>query len=290
MSYHIKSDGLPGICKAKPGNCPLGGQNDHYENKEEALKAGQERLERIYGYSGDPIEMDYNEYQELAMTLSKSELDENISKINESLEEAKGLKKIRLKKKIAISEAAKEGINHIAKSKQAEEERIAKMKAHDELMTKNAKAIKDVRYIDLPSNVNYETKQFRRYNINAYRGEMEDRDDNEVNTGVGMFGRGIYTTPDRKQAKQYGKVREVSPEEMPAVPLRFKTTQDYNQFEYELAKQFNTEKNELYKHNSVEEIILKTGHDGMTLGTGKDMIVVQFDTPTNRERYPDLFK
>lgn len=36
MSYHIKKDGTPGICRAKPGNCPLGGDENHFPTKEEA--------------------------------------------------------------------------------------------------------------------------------------------------------------------------------------------------------------------------------------------------------------
>ena len=36
MSYHIKKDGTPDICRAKPGNCPLGGDENHFPTKEEA--------------------------------------------------------------------------------------------------------------------------------------------------------------------------------------------------------------------------------------------------------------
>lgn len=36
MSYHIKKDGTPDICRAKPGNCPLGGDENHFPTIEEA--------------------------------------------------------------------------------------------------------------------------------------------------------------------------------------------------------------------------------------------------------------
>ena len=36
MSYHIKKDGTPDICRAKPGNCPLGGDENHFQTIEEA--------------------------------------------------------------------------------------------------------------------------------------------------------------------------------------------------------------------------------------------------------------
>lgn len=29
--YHMKEDGTPGICNAQPGNCPLGGNENHVE-------------------------------------------------------------------------------------------------------------------------------------------------------------------------------------------------------------------------------------------------------------------
>jgi hypothetical protein len=36
MSYHIKKDGTPGICRAKPGNCPYGDFSKHFPTREEA--------------------------------------------------------------------------------------------------------------------------------------------------------------------------------------------------------------------------------------------------------------
>ena len=36
MTYHIKKDGTPDICRAKPGNCPYGDTSEHFLTKEEA--------------------------------------------------------------------------------------------------------------------------------------------------------------------------------------------------------------------------------------------------------------
>ena len=36
MSYHIKKDGTPGICRAKDGNCPYGDSSKHFPTEEEA--------------------------------------------------------------------------------------------------------------------------------------------------------------------------------------------------------------------------------------------------------------
>lgn len=40
--YHIREDGLPGVCKAQAGNCPIGG--DHYSDKMEAILAAEEKM------------------------------------------------------------------------------------------------------------------------------------------------------------------------------------------------------------------------------------------------------
>ena len=40
--YHINKNGVPSVCKAKPGNCPYGGQDgneNHFSNIEDAQKA-----------------------------------------------------------------------------------------------------------------------------------------------------------------------------------------------------------------------------------------------------------
>lgn len=42
--YHIRKDGLPGECKAKTGNCPLGSDDEHYSNKMEAILASEEKM------------------------------------------------------------------------------------------------------------------------------------------------------------------------------------------------------------------------------------------------------
>ena len=36
MSYHIKKDGTPGICRAKSGNCPYGDLSEHFSSREDA--------------------------------------------------------------------------------------------------------------------------------------------------------------------------------------------------------------------------------------------------------------
>jgi len=48
--FHINRAGNPGSCRAKPGNCPYGGESDHYTSKEDArevYEAQQELLAQI---------------------------------------------------------------------------------------------------------------------------------------------------------------------------------------------------------------------------------------------------
>lgn len=43
--YHINKNGVPSVCKAKPGNCPYGGQDgneNHFSNIEDAQKAADD--------------------------------------------------------------------------------------------------------------------------------------------------------------------------------------------------------------------------------------------------------
>lgn len=47
--YHVKLDGTPGICRAKSGNCPLGGDNEHYLTEAAAQRAAQQEMEKEFG-------------------------------------------------------------------------------------------------------------------------------------------------------------------------------------------------------------------------------------------------
>lgn len=52
--YHIKKDGTPGVCRAKNGNCPLGGNENHFDSMEAAQDAAQERMEQEFGLVDEP--------------------------------------------------------------------------------------------------------------------------------------------------------------------------------------------------------------------------------------------
>ena len=45
--YHIKKDGMPGVCRAQDGKCPLGGNDEHFPTKEEAQNYADKKNEAI---------------------------------------------------------------------------------------------------------------------------------------------------------------------------------------------------------------------------------------------------
>lgn len=74
MSYHIAKNGTPAICKAQPGRCPLGNQDEHFDTVEEA---------QIYA---DQLNQKYkNFFKEFDKKLNKDRLEaieNNKDKIN----------------------------------------------------------------------------------------------------------------------------------------------------------------------------------------------------------------
>lgn len=45
--YHIKKDGMPGVCRAQNGKCPYGSESEHFPTKEEAQNYADKRHEAI---------------------------------------------------------------------------------------------------------------------------------------------------------------------------------------------------------------------------------------------------
>lgn len=67
--YHISKKGNPAICRAKEGNCPLGGANEHYDSKEEAREAISKKEEKKHsilpGISEVPVTSEVDDRSEL---------------------------------------------------------------------------------------------------------------------------------------------------------------------------------------------------------------------------------
>ena len=50
--FHINKHGVPAPCKAKQGNCPLGGEGSHFNNMEDAQEAADKANESEFGLLG----------------------------------------------------------------------------------------------------------------------------------------------------------------------------------------------------------------------------------------------
>lgn len=57
--FHINKNGIPALCRARPGNCPLGGDEKHFKTKEEAQAEADNKNEAEFGI----LLMDKNEIQ-----------------------------------------------------------------------------------------------------------------------------------------------------------------------------------------------------------------------------------
>lgn len=112
-------------------------------------------------------------------------------------------------------------------------------------------------------------RSLSRIKLVTYRGESSHSGTNMAN-----YGRGIYSTTNRSYASKYGKVRQVEVEELPFRPLRFKSDMWYTEFGYELERKYGSD---WFKANGYTEgVIRKMGFDGVTIGTGKEMIIVKY--------------
>lgn len=116
-------------------------------------------------------------------------------------------------------------------------------------------------------------RQFSRYKVNAWRGESSSS-----GKGMAMYGRGIYSTTDRSYAKNFGTIRRVTSEEMPFKPIRFKDGLAFSQWEHDLAIKYG--KDWLASMGYAEGFIRRMGFDGVTIGTGREMIIVKYTDVT----------
>lgn len=115
-------------------------------------------------------------------------------------------------------------------------------------------------------------RKYDKNNVIAYRGESEN-----TGTNPAFYGLGLYTTLDSKYAKQYGNVSIIDKNLLPDNPLKFKTQNDFNIWEQELAKELGIRKRELYSNDhGVEQYIKKLGYDGLMIGSGKDTDLISF--------------
>lgn len=140
----------------------------------------------------------------------------------------------------------------------------------------NAEKLSRKEVLELPKSVEQYivNGQWSRTKISAYRGEQDKSA--QTNTGLAMYGQGKYTTTDKSYAKKFGNVRSVELEDLPIHPLRLKTMGGFQILEQEIARNNNVNYRDLYSEMDVSDMVTKMGYDGLTLGTGKDMIIVKY--------------
>lgn len=112
-------------------------------------------------------------------------------------------------------------------------------------------------------------RSLSRIKLVAYRGESS-----HSGTNMSNYGRGIYSTTNRSYASKFGKVRKVDVEELPFKPLRFKSSMWFDEFGHELQRKYGADW--FASNGYAEGIIRKMGFDGVTVGTGKEMIIVKY--------------
>ena len=271
--YHNTPEG-PKKCYAQtPDACRMEGSTIHGTSKEEVNEVvkSQEKA------NGNLLA------QEKPKPLfSQKSVDRNkkIQELEQRLEETIGFKNKRpIKKEIAKLKYEAEGLTYeegIERDNKLKEEKENKYKRQQEESNLNSQKLSQMDYIPIPENFDKHRnaiidKPLHRHKVTAYRGEKVVGA--KENTGTAMYGQGIYTTQDRKYASNFGNVRRVSPDEMPAVPLRLKSQEDYHQLEYEVCKQYNIEKRDLYNHFEPQDLIKKMGFDGLTIGKDNQVIV-----------------
>lgn len=119
--------------------------------------------------------------------------------------------------------------------------------------------------------------KFDKYNKNYYRGENSEYRGTGHNTGVSMFGQGLYTTNKHSYAKLYGKVRTVDPYlELPSVPLKLKSSESFSFFEQKFCEEHGIMKKHLHLVGDISEVIVKMGYDGLTLHQSNAKIIVKY--------------
>ena len=79
--YHIKKDGMPGVCRAQNGNCPYGSEAEHFPTKEEAQNYADKKNEAIDKRNKLAVQFIKNREFDIERALYPAY--ENIDKVND---------------------------------------------------------------------------------------------------------------------------------------------------------------------------------------------------------------
>lgn len=79
--YHIKENGEPGRCLAKPGNCPLGNELEHYTTSNDARRAFEKVMSNI-PWTGHSKNTDWNKRSWTSRKIELNQLAKTICSEN----------------------------------------------------------------------------------------------------------------------------------------------------------------------------------------------------------------
>lgn len=286
--YHINRNGKIVRCNAKKRPCPLGTNFSSVEEANVFLEKNNlqdnkpTEISEITNKNENSKDLEKENKQLTSSQLANKSREDLLIQLNEEQEkikDLKGIKRIKALKNLRRVEYALEGRNYDAEIEEERKIREESIKKAEKLAMQskvNAEKIAKKESIPLPESITQYivNKPWTRTKVSAFRGEQTKNA--KTNTGLAMYGQGRYTTTDKSYAKKYGVVREASLEELPTLPLRLRTVGAFELLEQEVAKEHEISKADLYLNMDISDMIKKMGYDGLTLGTGKDMIIVKY--------------
>lgn len=288
--YHINRNGKVVRCNAKKRPCPLGTNFSSVEEANVFLEKNNlqdnkpTEISELTNKSENTKDLQSEKENKLLTSSqlankSREDLLIQLNEEQEKIKDLKGIKRIKALKNLRRVEYALEGRNYDAEVEEERKIREESIKKAEELAMQskvNAEKIAKKESIPLPESITQYivNKPWARTKVSAFRGEQTKNA--KTNTGLAMYGQGRYTTTDKSYAKKYGVVREASLEELPTLPLRLRTVGAFELLEQEVAREHKISKADLYLKMDISDMIKKMGYDGLTLGTGKDMIIVKY--------------
>ena len=255
--YHVNSKGKVSVCRANKRPCPLGQSFSSVDSAREFV----------------------NQNQNSNNTTDKERLLKEKERLTEEMKDLKGIKRIKKSKELERVNYALEGRDYDKEKAAERQKREEAIKAAEERMLEseeNSKILANKESIDMPESIEkyINNKPWARVKVKAYRGEQVAGA--QKNTGLALYGQGRYTTTDRSYASKYGTVRNADVEELPVRPLRLQSIDSFQLLEQAVARENNVDYRDLYKNMDVSDMITKMGYDGLTMGTGRDMMIVKY--------------
>lgn len=134
MRYHINKHGVPAVCKAQPGNCPLGGNDNHFNTKKDANNFIQQQNMKQHGLLPQVNKKDVKPYR-----LAKTEKDLSFIEyqkrwLQKECEDMTYIERCRSAKKLNDYIPSEAKTNHFKTSRKSREKGLYKTFGKGELI------------------------------------------------------------------------------------------------------------------------------------------------------------